>query len=86
MVSPLIEGIAFDGLIADKAFDSNALVAALNDRSAKVVISQHPGQGQKLWIDAAIYAWHIIENFFASSRISSASPCVPARQIEALRP
>ena len=26
-VRPLIEGIAFDGLIADKAFDSNALVA-----------------------------------------------------------
>ena len=26
-VPPLIEGIAFDGLIADKAFDSHALVA-----------------------------------------------------------
>lgn len=43
-VPPLINGIAFDGLIADKAFDSNALVAELNDRGAKVVISQHPGR------------------------------------------
>ena len=29
-VPPLIEGIAFDGLIADKAFDSHALVAELD--------------------------------------------------------
>ena len=54
-VPPLIDGIAFDGLIADKAFDSNALVAELNKRGAKVVISQHPGRTQKLKIDAAIY-------------------------------
>lgn len=52
-------------LIADKAFDSNALVAELNERGAKVVISQHPGRAQKLKIDAEIYAWrHLIENFF----------------------
>ncbi len=64
-VPPLIDGIAFEGLIADKAFDSNALVAELNDRGAKVVISQHPGRAQKLRIDPAIYAWrHLIENFF----------------------
>jgi hypothetical protein len=43
-VPPLIAGIAFDGLIADKAFDSNALVAEFNGRGAKVVISQHPGR------------------------------------------
>ncbi|MEH3099985.1 IS5 family transposase [Sphingomonas adhaesiva] len=64
-VPSLIEGIAFDGLIADKAFDSNALVAELNERGARIVISQHPGRAQKLKIDAAIYAWrHLIENFF----------------------
>ena len=38
-----------------RAFDSNALVAELNERGAKVVISQHPGHAQKLKIDAAIY-------------------------------
>ena len=64
-VPPLIDGIAFDGLIADKAFDSNTLVAELNERGAKVVISQHPGRAQKLKIDTAIYTWrHLIENFF----------------------
>jgi transposase len=41
-VPPLIEGLAFDALIADKAFDSNAIIAELDERGAKVVISQHP--------------------------------------------
>ena len=64
-VPPLIEGVAFQGLIADKAFDSNALVAELNDRGARIVISQHPGRAQKLKIDPDIYKWrHLIENFF----------------------
>ena len=64
-VPPLIEGIAFDGLIADTAFDSNALVAELAGRGARVVISQHPGRAQKLKIDLSIYQWrHLIENFF----------------------
>jgi transposase len=65
-VPPLIEGIAFGGLIADKAFDSNALVAELNERGAKVVISQHPARARKLAIDREVYKWrHLIENFFA---------------------
>ena len=41
-VPPLIEGLAFGALIADKAFDSNAIIAELDARGAKVVISQHP--------------------------------------------
>jgi transposase len=64
-VPPLIDGIAFDGLIADKAFDSNALIAELNDRGAKIVISQHPRRIPPLPIDAELYRWrHLIENFF----------------------
>lgn len=64
-MSPLIDGIAVDGLIAVMAFDSNARIAELNDRGGKVVISQHPGRAQKLGIDAAIHAWrHLVENFF----------------------
>ena len=64
-VPPLIEDVAFGGLIADTAFDSNALVAELNERRAKVVISQHPGRSQPLKIDLEIYKWrHLIENFF----------------------
>jgi hypothetical protein len=42
-VAPLIDGLAFDGFIADKAFDSNnSIIADLNERGAKIVISQHP--------------------------------------------
>jgi len=37
-VPPLIDGIEFGGLIADKAFDSNDIIADLNERGAKVVI------------------------------------------------
>jgi transposase len=64
-VPPLIDGIAFEGLIADKAFDSNALVAELNERGARIVISQHPRRVPPLRIDAEVYKWrHLIENFF----------------------
>ncbi len=64
-VAPLIEDVAFGGLIADKAFDSDLLTAKLNERGAKVVISQHPGRSQPLKIDLEIYKWrHLIENFF----------------------
>ena len=42
-VAPLIDGLAFEGFIADKASsDSNSIIADLNERGAKIVISQHP--------------------------------------------
>ena len=41
-VPPLIEGVAFDALIADKTFDSNWLLEELDERGAKVVISTAP--------------------------------------------
>ena len=64
-IPPLIDGIEFGGLIADKAFDSNAIIADLNERGAKVVISQHPRRTKPLKIDAEMYKWrHLIENFF----------------------
>jgi transposase len=64
-VPPLIEGLTFKGLIADKAFDNNALVAELNTRGAKIVISQIPQRKEPLDIDREIYKWrHRIENFF----------------------
>ena len=64
-VPPLIEGLAFDALIADKAFDSNAIIADLNERGAKIVISQHPRRSSPLPIDTELYKWrHLIENFF----------------------
>ena len=64
-VTPLIENQDFDALIADKAFDSDAILAELNERGAKIVISQHPRRSQPLKIDLEIYKWrHLIENFF----------------------
>jgi transposase len=64
-VPPLIEGIEFGGLLADKAFDSDAIIAELNERGAKIVISQHPRRAKPIAIDAEIYKWrHLIENFF----------------------
>jgi len=56
--------VTFDGLIADKAFDTDAIIADLNERGAKVVISQHPRRSKPLDIDLDVYKWrHLIENF-----------------------
>ena len=64
-VAPLIKDIEFGGLIADKAFDANWIIADLNERGAKVVISQHSRRSQPLAIDLEVYKWrHLVENFF----------------------
>jgi transposase len=64
-VPPLIDGVSFAALIADKAFDTNAIVAELDARGAKMVISQHPRRVKPLAIDEEMYKWrHLIENFF----------------------
>jgi transposase len=68
-VPPLIDGVSFGGLIADKAFDSNSIIASLNERGAKIVISQHPRRAAPLKIDAEIYKWrHLIENLFVKPK------------------
>jgi transposase len=65
-VPPLIEGLQFDALIGDKAFDSNTIIAELDTRGTKAVISQHPRRAQPLSIDKEMYKWrHLVENFFA---------------------
>jgi transposase len=64
-VPPLLHGLAFEALIADQAFDSNTIIADLNERGAKIVIAQHQRRARKLPIDAEMYKWrHLIENFF----------------------
>jgi len=64
-VPPLIDELCFHVLIADKAFDSNAIVADLDERGAKIVISQHPRRARPLPLDTEMYKWrHLIENFF----------------------
>lgn len=62
---PLIEDVDFDALIADKAFDSDWIIEDLNERGAKIVISQHPRRAKPRPLDEEIYQWrHLIENYF----------------------
>lgn len=64
-VEPLLKDCEFGALIADTAFDSNAIVADLNAHNAKVVIAQHPRRVRPLAIDTEMSKWrHLIENFF----------------------
>lgn len=64
-VAPLIDGIGFDALLGDKAFDANWIVEELNQRRAKIVISQRPQRKIPLSIDDEMYKWrHLVENFF----------------------
>jgi transposase len=64
-VEPLIADLEFGALLADKAFDANWIIETLNERGAKVVISQRPQRKAPLDIDLEMYKWrHLIENFF----------------------
>ena len=58
---PLVDSIFFEALIADKAFDSNAIIADLDARGAKVVIAQHPRRIPPLVIDREMYKWRMPE-------------------------
>ncbi len=61
-VAPLIAGVEFGALLADRAFDSNAIIADLNARGAKIVISQHPRRVRPTAIDAENCKWrHLID-------------------------
>lgn len=64
-VAPLIEDITFDAMLADKALDSNWIIADMNARGALICISQRPQRLAPLIIDPEIYkSRHLIENFF----------------------
>lgn len=41
-VAPLIEGVEFGALLADKAFDNNDIVADLNQRGTPTARKAHP--------------------------------------------
>jgi transposase len=86
-VEPLIEGLSFGGLIADKAFDSNTIIANLNERGAKIVISQHRGAHRPCRstpnsTNGAISS----RTSSANSKSSSASPCAARKPIKASQP
>tara|TARA_R110000850_G_C9633585_1_gene432440 strand:- start:55 stop:486 length:432 start_codon:yes stop_codon:yes gene_type:complete len=61
-VAPLIRGIRFDALLADKAFDSNWIIDDMNERGAKIVVSQRPQRRESLKIDAEmLQRRHLVE-------------------------
>jgi len=64
-VEPLIRGLSFDALLADKAFDANWIIDEMNERGALICISQRPQRLEPLEIDLEMYKWrHLVENFF----------------------
>lgn len=64
-VAPLIRGLSFDALLADKAFDNNWIIDEMNERGATICNSQRPRRKEPLEIDEEMYKWrHLVENFF----------------------
>jgi transposase len=64
-VDPLVTGVDFEALIGDKAFDSNKLRAALNERGAAAVIPPKANRTEPIVYDEEMYKWrHLVENFF----------------------
>jgi transposase len=64
-IEPLITNLDFEALIADKAFDNNALRAELNERGALAVIPSKGDRKAPVPHDAEMYKWrHLVENFF----------------------
>jgi hypothetical protein len=53
-VAPLIDGLDLGAVIADKAFDSNDIIADLNQRGGPAVIFQHPRRATPLQIDTGM--------------------------------
>jgi transposase len=66
-VEPLITGVEIGALIADKAFDSDAIRAELNARGTLAVIPPKADRAQRIPCDFHMYKWrHLVENFFCS--------------------
>ena len=65
-VGPLIKGVSFDALLADKAFDADWLLQDLDERGATAVIPPKTNRKIQRNYDAEVYKWrHLVENYFA---------------------
>ena len=65
-VEPILQGIDFAALLADKAFDSDALRLNLDRRGALAVIPPKAGRKQPICCDFVMYPWrHLAENLSA---------------------
>ena len=66
-VAPLLKDLDFDALLADKAFDGDALRAELDDRGAVAVIPPKSNRAADIPCDFEMYKWrHLVENFFCA--------------------
>ena len=65
-VAPLIEGVSFDTLLADKAFDTDGLLQDVDARGATAVIPPKANRKIQREYDEEIYKWrHLVEDYFA---------------------
>jgi transposase len=65
-VAPLIKGVSFNALLADKAFDADWLLQDLDERGATAVIPPKANRKIQRYYDVEVYKWrHLVENYFA---------------------
>ena len=65
-VPPLIQGVAFNALLGDKAVDVDWIRADLDARGAVAVIPPRTTRKGRFDFDRDMYGWrHLIENTFA---------------------
>jgi transposase len=63
--APLLKDRDFAALLADKACDSDAIRADLNERGALAVIPPKANRAAGIPCDFEMYKWrHLVENFF----------------------
>ena len=64
--APLIKGVSFEALLADKAFDADWLLKDLDQRGATAVIPPKANRKIRRDYDVEVYKWrHMVENYFA---------------------
>ena len=64
-VDPLLDGVEFETLIADRAYASNALREELEGRGAMAVIPPKSNRVDEIDYDVEMYKWrHLVEHFF----------------------
>lgn len=64
---PLIERVAFDMLVGDKAFDADRLRSECGDRGAVAVIPPKSNRKRQIDCDFHAYRWrHLVENYFCN--------------------
>ena len=65
-VPDLIDGLEFGAMLADKAFDADALREDLDTRQAQAVIPAKTNRRVHIPHDVETYQWrHLIENYFS---------------------